>query len=72
MRHALITAQDISPENDDNLLLHTDDQYVDMQFEQLEPPLADVDYIFSLEQGEGISDLFDIDTSDLDLPDLTD
>ena len=32
-------------------------------FEHLEPPfIVDDDYMFSLEQNEGISDLFDIDT----------
>ena len=36
-----------------------------MAFEHLEPPLSEEDYMFSLTQAEGISDLFDI--SDIDL-----
>ena len=39
--------------------MQTEDQNFDAHFEALEPPLSDVDYMFSLEQGEGISDLFD-------------
>ncbi len=60
-RHALLDSEDISAEIDAQLLLHTDDQNLDAHFESLEPPLEDSDYLFSLDQGEGISDLFDID-----------
>ena len=66
-RHALLEEQTIAPELDHNpLLLNTDEQdlvqQLDSAFEQLEPPLED--YMFSLEQGEGISDLFDVDAFD--------
>ena len=66
-RHALLDAQDISADVPDNLFLHTDDQHLmDAHFEQLQPPLGDAtDYMFSLEQGEGIADLFDI--ADIDI-----
>ena len=51
--------EDISPDSDHNLLLHTDDQNFDAHFEHLQPPVNEEDYMFSLEQGEGIGDLFD-------------
>ena len=38
-----------------------------VQFEHLEPPFSDDDYMFTLSQTEGISDLFDIDTCDINL-----
>ena len=38
-------------------LFETEDQHAN--FVPLEPPLADEDYLFSLDMGEGISDLFD-------------
>ena len=41
-----------------NLLQHTEDQHLP-PFLQLEPPLDVDDYIFGLDDGEGISDLFD-------------
>ncbi|XP_041361321.1 transcription factor E2F3-like [Gigantopelta aegis] len=41
-----------------NLLQHTEDQHIE-PFLQLEPPLDVEDYIFGLDDGEGISDLFD-------------
>jgi len=66
-RQFLLEAQDISPETPFTLFQHTDDQnFLDAHFEQLQPPINDTsDYIFSLSEGEGISDLFDI--SDIDL-----
>ncbi len=63
LQGALLAEQDISPDCPINLFLHTDDQNsFDTHFEPLEPPLSDVDYMFSLQQGEGISDLFDVDS----------
>ncbi|KAI0218361.1 Transcription factor E2F3 [Lamellibrachia satsuma] len=50
-----------------NLLLHTEDQNCDAHFEHLEPTLSEADYIFSLEQDEGITDLFDINACDIQL-----
>ena len=38
-------------------LFETEDQHAN--FVPLEPPLGDEDYLFSLDMGEGISDLFD-------------
>ena len=49
------------------LLLHTEDQNCDLHFEQLEPTISEEDYIFSLEQDEGITDLFDINACDIQL-----
>ena len=46
---------EISPNLQSHLFLHTDDQ-----FESLEPPLNVDDYLCSLEDTEGITDLFDI------------
>ncbi|XP_014671428.1 PREDICTED: transcription factor E2F3-like [Priapulus caudatus] len=41
-------------------LFQTEDQYGDDgAFVQLEPPITDADYTFTLEESEGISDLFD-------------
>ena len=60
LKHALLENQDISPESDHNLSLVIEESgLLDQQFEHLEPPLEE-DYLFSLEQGEGISELFDI------------
>ena len=47
----------------DKLFLHTDDQNNAnnnnvLGFEQLEPPINSEDYLFSLDESEGISDLF--------------
>lgn len=63
---ALLEEQDISPDSIENLLPQTEDQHFgsdpqnfDIPFVQLEPPMAMEDYMFSLEDGEGISDLFD-------------
>lgn len=66
LRHALLEEQDISPDCTGNIFLQTDDQHLEenlglaSNFQQLEPPLVDEDYIFSLGHGEGISDLFDV------------
>ncbi|XP_074657236.1 transcription factor E2F3-like [Tubulanus polymorphus] len=62
LRNALLEQQDISPENDRNLFLKTEDQHSDdvpAPFLQLEPPICDEDYTFSLDYSEGLSDLFD-------------
>ena len=40
-------------------LFETEDQHSVNNFVALEPPLAEDDYLFSLDMGEGISDLFD-------------
>ncbi len=56
---------DLNPDTDaHNLFLNTVDQNLDpalVHFEHLEPSLCEEDYMFTLGQGEGISDLFDID-----------
>lgn len=48
------------------LLLQTEDQLLADGFVQLEPPLSEEDYAFTLDQAEGIADLFD----DYDFADL--
>ena len=68
LRHALLDEQDISPDCPGNIFLQTDDQNFELtlagnsgpNFQQLELPFCDDDYMFSLGQGEGISDLFDV------------
>ena len=60
LKNALLEDQDISPDLGTSLLLQTTDQHIDDNFVHLEPPLGGLDdYIFSLGEGEGISDLFD-------------
>ncbi|KAK6167522.1 hypothetical protein SNE40_021526 [Patella caerulea] len=59
IKNALLEDEDISPENNFNLLQQTEDQIIDTPFVQLEPPIDLEDYIFGLD-GEGISDLFDV------------
>jgi hypothetical protein len=59
LKNALLEEQDISPDNCRDILLQTEDQNLDHPFLQLEPPLSESDYTFSLEDAEGISDLFD-------------
>ena len=39
-----------------------DDALNSTHFETLEPPLADEDYLFSLEHCEGVMDLFDMNS----------
>lgn len=69
----LLDDHDLNPDTDpNNLFLNTVDQDLDcgtgaVQFEHLEPPFSDDDYMFTLSQTEGISDLFDIDTCDINL-----
>ena len=59
-----MATQEISPNLQTHLFLHTDDQ-----FECLEPPPLNVeDYLYSLGDSEGISDLFDIAA---DMPDFS-
>nr|WAM57595.1 E2F transcription factor 3 [Mulinia lateralis] len=66
LKNALLEDQDISPDLGHSLLLQTEDQNADDNFIQIEPPLGPLeDYMFSLEQGEGISDLFDSYSFDL-------
>ncbi|ELU15660.1 hypothetical protein CAPTEDRAFT_92886 [Capitella teleta] len=50
----------------DSLLFNDQDDFDSSQFASLEPTLCEEDYMFTLEQGEGLSDLFDI--TDLTLP----
>jgi len=60
LKNALLEDQDISPDLGQSLLLQTEDQNADDNFVQLEPPIGALDdYMFSLEETEGISDLFD-------------
>lgn len=60
LKNALLEDQDISPDLGQSLLLQTEDQNIDENFVQIEPVLGHLeDYMFSLEEGEGISDLFD-------------
>ena len=55
----MLEYQDISPDSIKNILQQTEDQELDVPFIALEPPLNMDDYILNLDQGEGISDLFD-------------
>lgn len=67
MKNALLEYQDISPDSVKNLLQQTEDQDMDASpFMALEPPLDMEEYILSLNEGDGISDLFD--AYDFDLP----
>ncbi|OWF38896.1 Transcription factor E2F3 [Mizuhopecten yessoensis] len=66
VKNALLEYQDISPDSVKNLLQQTEDQEIDAPFMALEPPLDMDEYIFSLNGGEGISDLFD--AYDFDIP----
>lgn len=67
MKNALLEYQDISPDSVKNLLQQTEDQDLDASpFMALEPPLDMEEYILSLNEGDGISDLFD--AYDFDLP----
>ncbi|KAH3859771.1 hypothetical protein DPMN_102594 [Dreissena polymorpha] len=73
MKNALLEDQDISPNLDHSLLLQTEDQHQnDDNFVQLEPPIGALeDYMFSLEETEGISDLFDNYLSELTSIDIS-
>ncbi|XP_053381995.1 transcription factor E2F2-like [Mercenaria mercenaria] len=62
LKNALLEDQDISPDLGHSLLLQTEDQNLDENFVSLGPL---EDYMFSLEDGEGISDLFDAYPFDL-------
>ncbi|KAK3088546.1 hypothetical protein FSP39_020420 [Pinctada imbricata] len=59
VKNALLEDQDISPDSLSNILPQTEDQDLDIPFIHLEAPLSMDDYLFSLDDGEGISDLFD-------------
>lgn len=59
VKNALLEDQDISPDIDGNILPQTEDQELDSPFIHLDAPLSMDDYIFNLDDGEGISDLFD-------------
>ena len=61
MKGALLAETDILPDVDENLFLNTSDQH---EWNHLEPPFSEEDYMFSLQQNEGITDLFDIDAFD--------
>lgn len=50
--------QDILPDTEQLNLTQTEDQNLDALV-ALEPPINVEDFIFSLEEGEGITDLFD-------------
>ncbi|KAJ8322274.1 hypothetical protein KUTeg_000745 [Tegillarca granosa] len=63
IKNALLEDQDISPDLLKNLLPQTEDQ--DLPFIQLEAPL-DIEDFFGLDEGEGITDLFD--AYDFDIP----
>ncbi|XP_064482408.1 transcription factor E2F3-like [Ornithodoros turicata] len=55
LKHALISEDDDFAPMGKNFLLETEDQ----NFVHLEPPLSEEDYNFTLDQAEGIADLFD-------------
>ncbi|XP_064597463.1 transcription factor E2F2-like [Liolophura sinensis] len=57
-KSALLMDQDILPDTEQLNLTQTEDQNLDALV-ALEPPINVEDYIFSLEEGEGIADLFD-------------
>ncbi|XP_054926610.1 transcription factor E2F2-like isoform X2 [Dermacentor andersoni] len=67
LKRALISEEDdLGPMGGRQLLLQTEDQLLADSFVQLEPPLSEEDYAFTLDQAEGIADLFDdYDFSDL-------
>lgn len=67
LKRALISEEDdLAPMGGRQLLLQTEDQLLADGFVQLEPPLSEEDYAFTLDQAEGIADLFDdYDFSDL-------
>uniref|UniRef100_A0A224Z1L9 Transcription factor E2F3 n=1 Tax=Rhipicephalus zambeziensis TaxID=60191 RepID=A0A224Z1L9_9ACAR len=67
LKRALISEEDdLGPMGGRQLLVQTEDQLLADSFVQLEPPLSDEDYAFTLDQAEGIADLFDdYDFSDL-------
>lgn len=56
IRNAFLEDQDISHEPSGPLGLQT----IDQQALALDPPLDDNDYLFTLENTEGITDLFDV------------
>ena len=62
MKNALLEDQDISPDSIKNILPQTEDQ----DFFSIEPPISLDDYLFSMDNNEGISDLFD--AYDFDIP----
>ncbi|XP_077516973.1 transcription factor E2F3-like isoform X1 [Amblyomma americanum] len=67
LKRALISEEDdLAPMGGRQLLLQTEDQLLADGFVQLEPPLSEEDYAFTLDQAEGITELFDdYDFSDL-------
>ncbi|XP_049267513.1 transcription factor E2F3-like, partial [Rhipicephalus sanguineus] len=67
LKRALISEEDdLGPMGGRQLLVQTEDQLLADSFVQLEPPLSEEDYAFTLDQAEGIADLFDdYDFSDL-------
>lgn len=57
LKHALISEDDDLAPMGKNFLLETEDQ--NDSFVHLEPPLSEEDYNFTLDEAEGIADLFD-------------
>ncbi|XP_023217952.1 transcription factor E2F3-like isoform X1 [Centruroides sculpturatus] len=67
LKYALISEDDDLAPMGKNFLLQTEDQHSDsLPFVHLEPPLSEEDYTFTLDEGEGIADLFD--TCDFSIP----
>ncbi|GAB6019424.1 E2F transcription factor 3 [Chamberlinius hualienensis] len=61
LKYALISEQDdLGPMGSKSFLLQTEDQNLNFPFLTLEPPLSDDDYSFTLDEGEGLTDLFDL------------
>ncbi|XP_052822596.1 transcription factor E2F3 isoform X2 [Octopus bimaculoides] len=58
LKNALLEEQDISPDASINLLQQTEDQNLDSTLTHLEPPIYMEDYMFNLNDGEGITDFF--------------
>lgn len=60
LRYALISEEDDLAPMGKHFLLQTEDQNSEiLPFLQLQPPITDNDYNFTLSEGEGISELFD-------------
>jgi hypothetical protein len=64
VKNALLEDQDISPDSFRNILPQTEDQ----DFLCIEPPISLDDYLFSMDNSEGISDLFDAYDFDIPVP----
>lgn len=64
VKNALLEDQDISPDSFRNILPQTEDQ----DFLCIEPPISLDDYLFSMDNSEGICDLFDAYDFDIPVP----